>query len=644
MESSRQKMCASNDMNESPVDNHYQLCHTEHWQVYLIKGRLMKAFRGISIIAVVALLVALVGNSLFVYANPGLAESDEIECTPYPHYKPGTAEEYDDNDADADAAAALELNGYTCTPLLNKGPLPSTFQHVGQLWQKKDGTINRIRIIIFGDSNTGCVDAKICLDDDDEPINYIAPGDPPPCYCLGADAPNVYDQLADEGPSYGPGDAKPAAADPEEGPGSMEIRIEGLNDVLETWGGTQVGGWNINIDDYSEAILHFNKGEYSIVAYYQPYTEPSCTKVFGYKWHDISHDGVWDQNEEPPLNGWTITLSLPDGTTLDAVTGDGDWEDGYYEFEVCDLGSYNLSEELLTGNWSQTYPTTNRGKHTFEVTDLQQEWGPYNFGNTLCTKIFGYKWGDINHDGQWDPGEPPLDGWTITLTLPDESTLEAVTGAGDWEDGYYEFEVCELGSYELSETLLTVDWNQTFPPDPGIHPAEITDLEQEGYGPYNFGNAETCRTICGYKWHDKDEDGVWDDGEPPLNGWTINLVGAESLINETAITRDDPVWGAGYYEFIVCDVQDAFTLSEESQQTWYQTSPLDPGTHEVEVDTFNDGAGRDGPFNFGNGHNSSVGFEVYPVNKSGAMAPWIALFAAIIAGALLFVRHRQAQT
>jgi len=715
-------------------------------QIFSIGGVLLRTFRRVSIIAVVALLVTMLGNFLLVYANPDLAKIDDIKCTPYPHYKPGNTEEYDDNDADAAAAAALELNGYTCAALVNKGTLPGTFMHVGQLWQKNDGTINRIRIIIFGDSNTGFVDAKICLDDDDDPINNIAPGDPPPCYCLGADAPTYY-QGADEGPSY-PGDA-PSANASEETSGKMEISIENLIEVVETWGGTQVGGWNINVDDYTEAILHFNKGDWSILSYYQPFTEPSCTKIYGYKWHDLDQDGVWGRGEEPPLDGWTITLTLPDTSTIDAVTGAGAWEAGYYEFEVCDLGTYRLSEELLTGDWNQTFPpspgthqvvvtdlgqewgpynfgnfavsctkiygykwhdldqdcvwdageppldgwvitltlpNTNTvdaitgagdweagyyefevcdlgtyklseelltgdwnqtfppspGTHQVVVTDLGQEWGPYNFGNVLCTKIFGYKWHDISHDGEWDPGELPVDGWTITLSLPDGSTRDAVTGDGVWEAGYYEFVVCGLGSYELSETLLTVDWNRTFPPDPGTHPVEVTYMKQEGYGPYNFGNAQTCRMIYGYKWHDKDEDGVWDQGEePPLNGWMISLVGAQSPINETAITGDG-AWDAGYYEFIVCDVDDIFTLSEVSQQTWYQTYPPGPGTHEVEVDTFHDGAGVDGPFNFGNNQYLKVGFEVYTVNKLAMMAPWVGLaLAALIGGMILIMKRRE---
>ena len=40
----------------------------------------------------------------------------------------------------------------------------------------------------------------------------------------------------------------------------------------------------------------------------------------------------------------------------------------------------------------------------------------------------------------------------------------------------------------------------------------------------------------------------------------------------------------------------------------------------------------------------NVGWETYPINRLGVRAPWIALFGAIIAGALIFVRRRRAQS
>ena len=40
----------------------------------------------------------------------------------------------------------------------------------------------------------------------------------------------------------------------------------------------------------------------------------------------------------------------------------------------------------------------------------------------------------------------------------------------------------------------------------------------------------------------------------------------------------------------------------------------------------------------------TVGWETYPINRLAVMAPWIALFGAIIAGALIFMRRRRAQS
>ena len=39
-----------------------------------------------------------------------------------------------------------------------------------------------------------------------------------------------------------------------------------------------------------------------------------------------------------------------------------------------------------------------------------------------------------------------------------------------------------------------------------------------------------------------------------------------------------------------------------------------------------------------------VGGESYPINKAAVIAPWLALAAAIIAGAIIFMRRRRAQS
>ena len=234
--------------------------------------------------------MALVAFALAVFpsssaGNAGLDAITEIDCNPNQAY--GDA-------GDQAAAAALAADGYTCTALLNKGQLPGSFQHVGELWHKQVGTILRSRVIIFGDNNTGFTDGKFCLDDDPDPINDIAPGGADPNFCLGGDAPLTFAQGADNGPSYPP--AKAAGLAPEEGAGKHEIRIDSLIEISEVLGGTVVGGWNINIDGYTEVLPHFNNqiggDDVSIVAYFQPQPQTQPTATLTVRKNAIPDDGT----------------------------------------------------------------------------------------------------------------------------------------------------------------------------------------------------------------------------------------------------------------------------------------------------------------------------------------------------------------
>jgi len=80
--------------------------------------------------------------------------------------------------------------------------------------------------------------------------------------------------------------------------------------------------------------------------------------------------------------------------------------------------------------------------------------------------------------------------------------------------------------------------------------------------------------ISGHKFNDLDGDGTWDNGEPALEGWTINLEG--SLFKTT--TSDS----AGYFEFADL-APGTYTISEALQDGWIQTEPTPPGTYSVSL-------------------------------------------------------------
>ncbi len=78
-------------------------------------------------------------------------------------------------------------------------------------------------------------------------------------------------------------------------------------------------------------------------------------------------------------------------------------------------------------------------------------------------EIRGFKWHDLNGNGVWDDGEPPLAGWEIYLDANnngqwDEGELKTTTAA----DGSYAFTGLPPGEYTVAEVMQN-GWEQTFP-------------------------------------------------------------------------------------------------------------------------------------------------------------------------------------
>ncbi|MGB3511209.1 MAG: S8 family serine peptidase [Microcoleaceae cyanobacterium] len=114
---------------------------------------------------------------------------------------------------------------------------------------------------------------------------------------------------------------------------------------------------------------------------------------------------------------------------------------------------------------------------------------------------------------------------------------------------------------------------------PGTHTVELDS--GENVIDINFGNRELDiepGSISGYKWHDLDGNGEWDDDEPVLEGWTIFLddnENGELDEGETSTVTNNN----GYYEFDSLDAG-TYTVAEELQPGWEQTYPLAPGEYE----------------------------------------------------------------
>lgn len=141
--------------------------------------------------------------------------------------------------------------------------------------------------------------------------------------------------------------------------------------------------------------------------------------------------------------------------------------------------------------------------------------------------ISGRKYEDLNGNGVRDDGEPYLEGWTINLDRECDGFINQTTQTD--ANGFYSFPNNPIGTYCISE-VLQAGWSVTEPTAPGqCDPAAAAPCKKIEVTPevpnvtnVNFGNLRLGR-ITGQKINDLNGNGARNEGEPPLNGWTVCL-------------------------------------------------------------------------------------------------------------------------
>ncbi|MCK4367762.1 MAG: hypothetical protein KAW84_07445 [Thermoplasmata archaeon] len=285
-------------------------------------------------------------------------------------------------------------------------------------------------------------------------------------------------------------------------------------------------------------------------------------KVSGYKYNDMNGDGDWDVGE-PGIEGWEITLerSTDGGLTWTTYATTMTDANGYYEFTVTDGGEYKVAEEDREG-WTHTSDAS----FTFTAMSGVDQ-GPFDFFNFQCFSVSGYKYEDMNGDGDWDEGDTGLAGWTITLYKLDESGawVEYTTTTTD-SNGYYEFSVCEGGEYKVAETEME-GWIATGPAE---YAFTAVSGQSQTFDFFNFELGE----VCGLKWYDVDKDGVKDGTEDIITGFKVELW-KDGILEETVFTDTNGEYcfsnlGPGSYE-----VKEIMPNAPGEYYVWANTYPGD---------------------------------------------------------------------
>lgn len=338
---------------------------------------------------------------------------------------------------------------------------------------------------------------------------------------------------------------------------------------------------------------------------------------------DEDADGQVDATDPP---GWTWDLMGRDGSNIAADIPMG-------ETLVVPTGFYWVMEHQLPGYHAveATCGEVSFGPQT-------QADGPVHDGEKLvCTftnqrdtgVVHGAKYEDSNGNGQADPAEPGVNGWTIQLkqngqvimsteTAPspqcslvacpdlnhdltidaadvaafsaamaandpsgdfngdgnvdasDESILAGLLGTVDYhcecEQGWYEFRDILVGTYDICE-VPQAGWVQTDPGGNACHSVEVQRSGSERH--YLFGNFKLGE-LHGSKFVDRNGNGAWDEGEPSKPNWTIFLWNdAEGEPGEIiAQTQTD---ANGAYRFTDLPAGD-YWVSEADLANWIHTS------------------------------------------------------------------------
>ena len=180
--------------------------------------------------------------------------------------------------------------------------------------------------------------------------------------------------------------------------------------------------------------------------------------------------------------------------------------------------------------------------------------------------VTGEVYNDLNGNGNLDPGEPGLQGWTVNL-----SNQAGNTRRHDHQRRQRQLRVRQPVPRHLHRRGGLAE---RLDPDPAGQ-SELLPFATErrtNIAGLNFGNFKAI-TVTGNVYNDLDGNGLKGSGEPGLQGWTVELEDSSGNVLAAVLTDANGNYaftgvGGGTYE-----------VAEVVQTNWVQTQPLSHGLH-----------------------------------------------------------------
>ena len=277
--------------------------------------------------------------------------------------------------------------------------------------------------------------------------------------------------------------------------------------------------------------------EYGSTYYCVAWNAPKYGSVDGVKFYDYDSDGVKGENE-PVLEGWKIYVDynwngkLDEGEPFDYTNENGE----YYFDELTAYSTYRI-REILPEGWAQIEPAV--GYHEIDV-EPGVHYEGRDFANRGDLTLWGFKYEDLNGNGEIDEGEQGIEGWEIELCEDYGSSLqdnisELYMSLRCWttytdEDGYYRFSELEPGSYKITEE--TRDYYNVVYPEGGVYDDidALSAVNQEQS--FDFYNQPYEPRLLISKWNDADDTReVWDVVE-----YTLMIEALDAPIENVLVT------------------------------------------------------------------------------------------------------------
>ncbi|CCI04738.1 SdrD B-like domain-containing protein [Microcystis aeruginosa] len=267
--------------------------------------------------------------------------------------------------------------------------------------------------------------------------------------------------------------------------------------------------------------------------------------ITGNLWHDFDGNGSqYSYNyQEPGFVGWTITLTKPDDPSFSKVTYAE--SSGYYSFSSLPLGDYLITVTLPSSDWVRTtnyYESTNTSQPVSLSAQSYPWYGSYGFQSYATfgyrkpeTQITGYLWNDANSNGYRDyynnRSEESSGGWLVYLDTNNNGILDTNEKRTFTDDsGYYTFTGLEGNT---NYTVSVVKQSDSWQPTTGYSDTQIISTTTGEISQANFAYRLSDGQIQGSLWNDANNNGIQNQSESLLAGWTVNLLQNGTLISST---------------------------------------------------------------------------------------------------------------